>query len=413
MQKTKLDVYRKGLLVFVLISVSSYTGFLVGQQKLKLDFKNWRQPVTFDRQSILQQAQEREGDFTLFWTVWDKVNDEYVDKTALDPEKMIQGAISGMVSSLGDPYTVYLPPQQNKESKEDLGGAFEGVGIQLGFKEEQLAVVAALPDTPSDKAGVKTGDLIVRIKDVKKNIDRTTAGISLPEAVSIIRGTKGTVVTLTLVREGASEPIEVDLTRDTIVVKSASLEFKDNIAILKLNRFGDRSQDEWAEAVTEILQKNPKGIVLDLRNNPGGYLEGSVWMAGEFLAPGKLVVAQQYGDTSKMEHKVTRNGRLLNNKLVVLVNGGSASAAEILAGALQDHNRAKIIGQKTFGKGSVQQPDDFPDGSGVHITVAKWLLPSGNWVDKNGITPNVTVEPEENPTDETRDIQLEKAIEEI
>jgi carboxyl-terminal processing protease len=418
MSKHKLNLLRKWILTFVLIFLSGYAGFLFGEQRLKLSYKNWKQPVSFDRVQILDQAKERKGDFSQFWIVWDKLSEQYVDKTMLDSDKLIRGAISGMVAAVGDPYTVYLPPTQNKESKEDLGGAFEGVGIQLGFKEKQLAVVAALPDTPSFKAGVKSGDLIIKIQDEAKKINKTTAGMTLPEAVSIIRGTKGSKVTITIVREDSPEPKEYTLTRDTIVVKSVSLTYREKngqqVPIIQLNRFGDRTQDEWNEIINQLSGASNDqypGIVLDLRNNPGGYLEGAVYLAGEFLPAGKLVVTQQYGDGSKVEHKVTRNGRFLKEKLVVLVNGGSASAAEILSGAIQDYKRAKVVGEKTFGKGSVQQPEDFPDGSGIHITVAKWLLPSGNWVDKNGINPDIVIEPEENPTDETRDIQLEKAIE--
>lgn len=421
MHKSRLDVVRKWLLTFIVIALSAYAGFLFGERRLQLSFKNWRQPVTFNRSAVLDQAKERQGDFSQFWEVWDRLNAQYVDKTLLDSDKMIQGAISGMVSALGDPYTVYLPPQQNKTSKEELGGEFSGVGLQLGFKDKQLAVVAPLDGTPGFKAGIKSGDLIVRITDTAKKVDRTTQGMSLPEAVDLIRGDKGTRVKLTLVREGTAQPFDVDLTRDTIVVKSVALDFKTKnnkpVAVIKLSQFGDRTQDEWNSAVSQIVDKcgtkgeKCEGMVLDLRNNPGGYLESAVYVAGEFLTPGKIVVTQQYGDGSRTDHKVDRNGRLLTIPMVVMVNGGSASAAEILSGSLQDHRRAKIIGEQSFGKGSVQQPEDFPDGAGVHITIAKWLLPSGNWVDKQGITPDVKIESVVNPADETLDVQLNKAIE--
>ncbi len=404
---------RRNFWTFVIVVLAAYTGFLIGEQRLRLSFKNWQPSVTFNRQEILNQAKTRQGDFSQFWLVWDKLSAQYVDKTALDSNKMIQGAISGMVSSLGDPYTVYLPIQQNKASNEDLGGAFGGVGIQLGFKDKQLAVTAPLEGSPAMKAGLKPGDLILRIQDFGKKIDKTTTGISLPEAVSSIRGDKGSKVTLTIGREGVQQPFEVTLTRDTIVVKSVTLDLTKNkngqqIAYIKLSEFGDRTQSEWSDAVDKV---GNLPIVLDLRNNPGGYLEGAVYIAGEFLSPGKLVVSQQYGDGSKMDHKVTRNGRLLTNKLVVLVNGGSASAAGILSGSLQDQRRAKIVGEQSFGKGSVQQPEDFTDGSGIHITVAKWLLPSGNWVDKRGITPDIKVEADLTNTDSTKDVQLDRAIE--
>jgi len=399
---------RKNIFVLVLVVLAGYAGFVVGEQKLRVEIRNWKLEV-----SNQEVPKNRTADFSLFWQVWDRLEENYVDKGALDGQKMVDGAISGMVSSLGDPYTVFLPLTQNKEAKEELNGSFEGVGIQLGFKDKRLVVIAPLDGTPAYNAGVKAGDLIDRIQDEAKKVDRQTDGLALPEAVSLIRGPKGTPVVLTLVREGKDEPFEVKLLRDTIVVKSVTVEIKDNVAHLKLNRFGDRTQDEWSTAVGQIVSKNVKGIVLDLRNNPGGYLDGAVWIAGEFLPAGKLVVTQQYGDGTKTDLKVSRNGRLLKNKLVVLVNEGSASAAEILAGAIQDYKRAKIIGVKSFGKGSVQQPDDFPDGSGIHITIARWLRPSGEWIDKKGIIPDVEIKAE-TATDSSQlqeDIQLKKAIE--
>jgi len=390
-------------------------GYLIGLGQLRFSFANYKPAVVLNKQSTKYQ----DVDFAQFWLVWDKLSEQYVDKTVLDSKKMVDGAISGMVSSLGDPYTVFLPKTQNDEVKADLDGAFEGVGIQLGFKEKILAVVSALEGTPAKKAGVKSGDFIVHVKDVAKAIDRDTSGITLPEAVSIIRGTRGTEVELTLVRESEAKPIVMKLIRDTIVVKSATVEYKDNVAWIKLNRFGDRTQEEWLDAVEQITNRKPQitGIVLDLRNNPGGYLEGSVYIASEFLPMGKVVVTQQYGDGSKTEHKVTRAGSLLKTQLVILINEGSASAAEILAGALQDYKRAKIVGMKSFGKGSVQQPEDFSDGSGIHITIAKWLRPSGDWIDKIGIKPDVEVPVDPSTssgqvdTGQLQDVQLDKAME--
>ena len=406
---------RKLLIVGTLVIASGWVGFWMGQRRLTFEFKNWRPAVVLNKSSVVRSGPE-EVDFSLFWTVWDKVSAEYVDKSAVDGKKMVDGAISGMVSALGDPYTVYLPAQQNKESKEDLGGAFEGVGIQLGYKDNRLAIVAPLDGTPAHRAGVKAGDFILHIKDEKKRLDRSTDGLTLPEAVKMIRGEGGTTVELTLARAGQEDPFKVELTREIIVVKS---EYPDSgggkIAWIKLNRFGDRTREEWNAVVGELADKEDiDGVVLDLRNNPGGYLEMSVYIAGEFLSPGKTVVGQQYGDGTKTDTKVDRNGRLLKQRLAVLVNEGSASASEILAGALQDHKRAKVVGVKSFGKGSVQQPDDFPDGSGVHITIAKWLRPSGEWIDKIGITPDEVVEwePEgDAAVSDTDDPQLKKAIE--
>ena len=412
---------RSWLLAVTLMVVSGTVGFELGEQKLRISFRNWKPAVVYNQTAPVDTSGAK-ADFSHFWVVWDKLSAEYVDKSALVPEKMVDGAISGMVAAAGDPYTVYLPPQQNKEAKEDLGGSFEGVGIQLGFKDGKLAVVSPLEGMPAVRAGVRAGDYIVHIKDDKKKVDRDTDGMSLPEAVRLIRGKKGTVVQLSLLRNGQKEPIKVDLVRNTIVVKSVEVMFLDrelseseraNIAWIKLSRFGDRTQSEWGEAISRIVNNESRitGIVLDLRNNPGGYLEGAVQIAGEFLTPGKLVVAQQYGDGSKIESKVGRNGSLLKIPLVVVVNKGSASASEILAGALQDYKRAKIVGEKSFGKGSVQQPEDFADGSGLHVTVARWLRPSGEWIDKKGITPDFEVKYEASDSAELKDdLQLVKSI---
>ncbi|KKU80204.1 MAG: Carboxyl-terminal protease [Candidatus Amesbacteria bacterium GW2011_GWA2_47_70] len=359
---------RKNLWILVVVVLAGYGGFLVGEQKLKLEIRNWKVGVT-----SREMPKNLAADFGLFWMVWDKLSEQYVDKSALDPQKMVDGAISGMVQSVGDPYTVYLP------------------------------------QTPADKAGVRAGDLILRIKDPAKNVDRDTERMTLPEAVGLIRGQKGTEVVLTLAREGMEKPFEVSLTRDTIVVKSATVEFRDGVAILKLNRFGDRTQNEWNEAVSQIVTKGARGMVLDLRNNPGGYLDGAVYIAGEFLPAGREVVVQQYGDGIKESRRVDRNGRLLKTKLVVVINEGSASAAEILAGALQDYKRVRVVGMKSFGKGSVQQPEDFPGGAGLHVTIAKWLRPSGEWIDKVGIKPDVEVKMDDK--DESNDLQLKKALE--
>ena len=410
--------FRNFFLVTVLVVLAGWMGFWLGEQKLKITYANWKPAVVVNTAAIMP-GQPSEGDFSLFWTVWDKVSKLYVDKADLDTKKMIDGAISGMVAAIGDPYTVYLPFQQNKETKEDLGGAFEGVGIQLGFKDKQLAVQTPLDGSPAMKAGVKAGDLILKIKDEAKGIDQPTDGMALTGAVKLIRGTKGTKVKLMLFREGIDKPFEVELTRDTIVVKSVTIQYADKTAWVKLSRFGDRTREEWGTVVADVVanclnqKEKCRGMVLDLRNNPGGYLEMAVYIAGEFLKADDLVVSQQYGDGTKTDNIVDRNGQLVDLPVVVLVNGGSASASEILAGALQDHRRAKVVGIKSFGKGSVQQPEDFADGSGIHVTVAKWLRPSGDWIDKKGITPDVTVA-WENGSDATgweNDPQLTKAIE--
>ncbi len=353
------------------------------------------------------------ADFSKFWEVWKRLENSYVDPSKLDYANMTWGAMKGLSQSLDDPYTQYLPPKENKQASEDLNGAFYGVGIELGYKESTLAVVSPIANSPAQKAGVKAGDLILHIKDEKKQVDIDTRDMSLPTAVTHIRGEKGTPVILTLYREGGAKSFDVTIVRDEIVVPSVELKFieKDGkkIAHLELHKFGGRTDKEWTAKIAEIVAAKPAGVVLDLRNNPGGYLDGAVFVSSEFLTTG--VVVKQEGRKNTETYSVDRKGSLTSIPLVVLVNKGSASASEITAGALQDNKRAQIIGDQSFGKGTVQEVQDLADGSSLHVTVAKWVLPSGRWIGKEGITPDVKIE----DNFETKDIdeQLDKAVETV
>ncbi|MFA5532411.1 MAG: S41 family peptidase [Candidatus Shapirobacteria bacterium] len=356
-------------------------------------------------------------DLSLMWRVKDRLSELYLDQNKIDKEKMKYGVIKGMVESLDDPYTVFLSPEENKSSNEDLAGEFGGVGISLGYKDKTLAVMTTLSGTPAEKAGIKTNDLILKITDKNKNIEKDTTGISLSEAVEIIRGEIGTEVTLNMYREGEKAAYDVTLKRANIVVKSVELEWKEldgkRVAWVKLNKFTEKLFTEWPSVVEEIKSGKRSdfgGVVLDLRNNPGGYLEGSVLVASDFIKSG-VIVKQETTKGVIQEYKVDESmGGLLSEKLVVLVNGGSASASEILAGALKEYGRAKLVGVKTFGKGTVQQPEDFSDGSGIHITVAKWLLPSGKNIHGDGVEVDVEIE-DSLEIDSDEDLQLNKAIE--
>jgi len=359
-------------------------------------------------------------DFSLFWDVWRRLEESYIDKKAIDQSKMVYGAISGMVSALGDPYTVFLPPSQNKESKDSLGGHFEGIGAQLGVKDKKIIVVAPLKGTPAEKAGLRASDWIVKVDG------KDTADWTLPETVSAIRGQKGTKVVLTILRKDEEKTRDVSVVRDTINVPSVEWEMKDSgrgkVVYLKLSQFGDKSNNEWDKAVEEIEarlkndnNREIKGLVLDLRNNPGGYLSGAVYIASEFVENGNIVTQESTGEVKK-NFNVNRTGKLIDIPVVVLVNKGSASASEIVAGALRDRIGAKLVGETTFGKGSIQDVQELPAGAGLHITIAKWLLPSGKWVNGSGIKPDLVVENEEatasaqTPEAES-DEQLDKAIE--
>ena len=405
-----LNLLKKlNLFTALLVLISFLAGWQLGHKDVQIQWDNLPTKVKIESQ---EPPKNVNVDFKLFWDTWDLLNRQYIDKKALDPAKLFYGAITGMVAAVGDPYTFFLPPEVQKSSKEELNGAFEGVGIQLGFNDDKrVVVIAPLSGTPAEKAGIKPQDMIVKIND------KETTGVTLPEAVKQIRGIKGTKVKLTIFREGEEETRDFELTRDTIIVKSVEVSFKEQngkkLAILKLSRFGERTNEEWTEAISNILKEQADGIVLDLRNNPGGFMEGAVFIASEFLSSGDVVLQENAkGERTSLE--VNRPGKLINTPLVALINKGSASASEIVAGALQDRNRAKLVGEKSFGKGTIQEAQELTAGTGIHITVAKWLTPNGRWVnDTQGLEPDIKVEMEEQGSDpaEEKDAQLERAIE--
>ena len=409
----KLRHVRNFVFALILLVIGGGIGYYFGNKEWEIHKADAVSKVVVNAQ---QPEDYEEVDFSLFWDVWRKLETDYLDRDKVDPEEMVYGAIEGMVSSLGDPYTVFLPPVDQQRTEEDLSGAFEGVGIQLGYIEQQLAVIAPLKGMPASLAGVQAGDLILNIRDDSKDLDIDTGGMSLPEAVNHIRGEHGVPVVLTLYRpEDGGQPFEVTIERDTIVIPSVELEFVENssgqkIAHLSLLRFGGRTESEWDDAVEEILNETDvQGLVLDLRNNPGGYLDGAVFIAGEFIDSG--VVVKQQGKHRTETYSVNRRGRLLDMPLSVLVNRGSASASEIVAGALRDRVNSPIVGSRTFGKGTVQNAEDLRDGTGIHITVARWLLPEGDWIHESGIEPDI----EASDSAETVDIDemLESAVEAI
>ncbi len=402
----------KSVLIIILFFL---LGWQLGHRDLQIKLSNYRPSF-----SIVNKEPPKSVnlDFKLFWDTWDLLSRSYFDKTALDSKKLFYGAISGMVAAVGDPYTVFLPPQQQKISQEELNGSFDGVGIQLGFnKDKRLTVVAPLMGTPAQKAGIKPGDLIVKIDD------KDTTNMTLPEAVGLIRGNRGTQIALTIFREGDTDTRIINLTRDTIIVKSVEVSYQNTksgkkVAVVKLSRFGERTQDEWNQAVTDLLSANSQAIVLDLRNNPGGFLDGAVFIASEFLNSGDVVL-QENSKGERTAFKVNRTGKLTGMPIVVLINKGSASASEIVAGALQDRKKTQLVGEKSFGKGTIQEAEDLADGTGIHITVAKWLTPNGHWVNETeGLDPDVLVSPDKQSLrsddlkeDATKDLQLNKSLE--
>ena len=350
-------------------------------------------------------------DTSVMQDVLARLKKDYLKPEKIDSKKMMYGAAEGMTAALGDPYTTFLPPTNNTRTKEDLSGQFGGVGIELGFIDKTLAVMAPVKGSPAFKAGVKAGDLILKIKDVKKNISKDTTGLSVEEAVDIIRGEKGTDVILTMFREGDKQSKDVTLTRDIIDVPSTEIDWVDNggIAWIRVNKFGEKTLDEWNKIVDEVLAKKAKGVVLDLRNNPGGYLQRAVDLASEFIADGTVVMQRNKDNTETFT--VNHKGRLVGMPMVTLINKGSASASEILSGALRERLGTKLIGENSFGKGTVQEAQELPNGAGLHITIAEWLMPSGLNIHGVGLKPDVEVKYVYDEKKPLEDNQLNKAVE--
>lgn len=405
--KISLIRIRKVFLAFLVIFVSFGVGYLLGFGDSKKKAQLY--PKVEIERSI---PNGKPMSFSLFWRVWDTLELKYFDKEKLIPSEMVYGAIEGMVAALGDPYTAFLPPKQNQVVQDDLKGNFSGVGINIGFIGTQLAVIAPLVGTPAEEVGIKAGDFIVGIKDEAKGVDIGTFGMSLPEAVQLIRGPEGSRVTLALLRNGSEEPIIVDVIRKTIDVPSVEFSFiegNESVVHVKLLKFGGETKEEWDEAVAEVLKNEKiKSIIIDLRNNTGGYLQAAVEIASDFVKADEVVVIQENSDGTKEKFESKGIPRLANYQIILLVNKGSASASEILAGALRDLKKIKVVGSVTFGKGSIQEPIQLEDGSGLHVTTARWLTPSGYWVDGKGLEPDVTLE---NDPKTIKDEQLLKAIE--
>ncbi len=343
-------------------------------------------------------------DFDQFWEVWDTLKEQYVDQEKVTDKKIFYGALKGMVASLEDPYTVFMDPKVAKDFSDDLAGTFEGIGAEIGIKNNILTIIAPLPDMPAEKAGLMAGDLVLKIDG------KSTVGIYIDEAVRQIRGEKGTDVTLSIAREGLDEMIDIVVTRGAIIVKSVYTKLRDdNIFVIEISNFNNDTEELFNKAVREIIELNPDGIILDLRNNPGGYLETAIEVASEWVEDG-IVVTEKYSEERKTEHLARGRARLKGYKTVVLVNEGSASASEIVSGALKDYNLAVIAGEKTFGKGSVQTLTDFSDGSSIKITVAKWLTPSGRSINEDGVEPHIIVDYSLENYNNNEDPQMDKAL---
>ncbi len=395
----------KVFIVAILICVSFYGGFSYSQYKSTRNSSSTRTlEEIFSKGASGEQPQN--VDFSLFWEAWNLVNEKYVDTSKLDKTKMIYGAISGMIKALGDPFSSFMDPEESQQFSDDMQGTFEGIGIEIGMKNNILTVISPLEGTPADNAGLRAGDKIIKIGDTM------TSDMSVDEAVTKIRGPKDTEVTLTILRESDNNPKEIKIMRGTINVKSVKLELRnDGIAVVKISKFGDDTTSEMNKVASQILSAGSKGIILDLRNNPGGYLESAIDISSKFVPEGMTVVSEENREGQKDDYKA-RGGDILDGiPVVVLVNSGSASASEITAGALRDDLGSPLIGKKTFGKGSVQQLEKLSGGSTLRVTVARWLTPGGEYIMEKGIEPNIDIDLSEEDYNNDRDPQMDKAVE--
>lgn len=346
-------------------------------------------------------------DFSLFWDAWKTITQKYAGAQELDFKAMVYGAISGMTASLKDPYTVFMDPADTRRFLEDVSGSFEGVGMEVGIKNEELKVIAPLDGTPAQLAGIRAGDTIASINS------QTTRNMSVEQAVSLIRGPKGTAVRLSIFREGWKDTKDFNITRSVITVPSLKWELKEgNIAYVKLYHFSENAGDDFRKAASQILGSPARRVLLDLRNNPGGYLEVAQDIAGWFVKTGETVVIQDPGAKGEKKTFLSEgNAALRSYPAVVLINEGSASASEILAGALRDNRGIILVGAKSFGKGSVQELEKLRDQSSLKITIARWLTPKGNMIAEKGLEPDIAVAFTEDDYSKGRDPQLDKAIE--
>ena len=390
-------VFKKGLKLFFLISVIGVvfiSGFGIGKyQESKIQaerFKNFQKV-----------------DLSTFWETWEKLHNKFLDRKDLDPQLLIYGAISGMTKILDDPYTTFFMPEEAEKFEEQMKGEFEGVGMEIGIRENQITVISPLPDTPTQKAGIRAGDKILKIDN------EDALSMSIEKAASLIRGTKGTIVTLTIFREGWEKSKDIKLQRANIKIPCLKItKISPDICHIEIYQFNSSLFNDFQKKLGEISNDSTKKIILDLRNNSGGYLNIVEKISEFFLEKGSIILIEDYGgDTERKVHKAKGKGEFQLYPLVVLINKGSASGAEILAGALRDNRKILLIGERSFGKGCVQEPIRLSDNSLLKITVAKWLTPKGDSISEVGLEPDIKIKITEEDYEKERDPQLDKAVE--
>lgn len=348
------------------------------------------------------------ADFSTFWKVWNTLNEKSIYAKKVGDQDRVWGAISGLTSSLGDPYTVFFPPKENKSFNEEIAGSFEGIGAEIGMKDKILTIIAPLKDTPSWKSGVKAGDKIIKINKVNTN------NMTVDEAIDLIRGPQGTTVTLTILRLKENETRDLVVTRERIQIPTIDTELRsDGIFVIKFYSFSENSASLFRDALIKFIDSKSSRLILDLRGNPGGYLDSAVNIGSWFINEGDVILSEDSLNGSKSKIYRSHGPRLFNDKLsfVVLIDGGSASASEILAGALSEHGIATLVGEKTFGKGSVQELIKITDDTSLKVTVANWYTPNGVSISLQGLSPDIEVPLTQKDFEAKKDPQMDKAVE--
>ena len=348
-----------------------------------------------------------DADFAPFWKVWNVLNEKSIFIKDVDDQDKVWNAIEGLVNATNDPYTVFFRPEENKLFQEEIHGSFSGIGAEIDKKDNILTIVSPLKNTPAEKSGLKTGDKILMID----NEDATN--ITIDKAISKIRGPKGSIVVLTILRDEEKKTRNIEIVRDTIDIPTIKTKIEDGVFIINFYTFSENSASLFKEALNEFQNSKLDKMVIDLRGNPGGYLDSAIEITGWFLDTGKTIAIQDFNDNRKPILFKSRGPKIINDnvKIMILVDNGSASASEIMAGAMSEYGIAKLVGTQTFGKGSVQELVDITEDTSLKVTIAKWLTPKGLSISVSGLTPDYEVKITQESVEEGRDLQLEKAIE--
>lgn len=402
---------------FILFLILPILGFLLGwslSQKNsihsttpeKITIKNIDELVeTLGGTKTRKKIKKENVDLSILWETWNALESNFLNQELFNKKEQVYGATKGLVSSLNDPYTIFMSPKNTADFEASISGEFEGIGAEIAIKDEQLVIISPLKGSPAEMAGVLAGDMVYKING------ENTFGITAEDAVTKIRGPKGEKVTLTMIRKGEGKPLDIEIVRDNIILDSVEFEVRDEIAMITISQFGTDVVQEFQDIIPQLTLDNPKGVIVDLRNNGGGLLDAALEIATEFFDE-KVIVktkGRHFGDSGNL--KSGKNGAFINTPLIVLTNEGSASASEIFAGAVQDHKRGLVLGKKTFGKGSVQNVIPLSDGSSLKVTIAEWLTPAGRSIHEEGIAPDEEVEMTREHSENEEDPVVDRAME--